>query len=71
MLALNQVLAAPASVKDELKKDTRPVVDLGELVRHIKLDLELMGVDLEAIDKISLEELQNMTPGELRARVMH
>ena len=71
MLALNQVLAAPASVKDELKKDTRPVVDLKELVRNIKTDLELMGVDLEAVDKISLEELQYMTPNELRAKVMH
>ncbi|MGD6879927.1 hypothetical protein [Bacillus infantis] len=70
MFASNQVLDSAASVKDELKRDNRPVVDLGELVRHIKVDLELIGVDLEAVDKIGLEELQNMISNELRAKVM-
>lgn len=49
---------------------SKPTVDLGPLVRDIKKALEDKGVDLSALDKITAEELDRLTPKELQKKLM-
>lgn len=69
MLSPNQSVEALESHKDETTKDNLQVVDLGRLVANIKADLQHMGADLEAVDKISLDEINSMTAAQLKEKV--
>jgi hypothetical protein len=58
--ALNQAVVIPAH-------NEKPVIDLGELVNFIKLDLNLAGVNLEGLESLNLNDLQRMDGNELKA----